>query len=150
MDLTMETQSLESLAQSHFSFCFLVDQQVQLISPLNSLLPTSPLYLLCTSLVSGLDLTVCVCACMHTRAHSVAQSCPTLFSPMDCSLPGSSVHWNSPGRNTGVGCHFQLQGIFRSQGSNLHLLCLLPWQADSLSLTQPGKPYVPWPTSIIS
>ena len=27
--------------------------------------------------------------------------------------------WNSPGKNTGVGCHFLLQGIFLSQGSNL-------------------------------
>ena len=29
---------------------------------------------------------------------------------MDCSLPGSSVHGNSPGKNTGVGCQFLLQG----------------------------------------
>ena len=33
------------------------------------------------------------------------QSCPTLCDPMDCSLPGSSVHRDSPGKNTGVGCH---------------------------------------------
>ena len=32
------------------------------------------------------------------------QSCPTLSNPMDCSLPGSSVHWDSLGKNTGVGC----------------------------------------------
>ena len=30
----------------------------------------------------------------------VAQSCPTLWDPMDCSLPGSFVHANSPGKNT--------------------------------------------------
>ena len=42
----------------------------------------------------------------------VAQSCPTLCDPMDCSLPGSSVHGDSPGKNTGVGCHALLQGIF--------------------------------------
>ena len=36
--------------------------------------------------------------------------------------------------NTGVGCHFLFQGIFLTQGSNLCLLCLLHWQADSLSL----------------
>ena len=34
-----------------------------------------------------------------------AQWCPTLFDPMDCRLPGSSVHGDSPGKNTGVGCH---------------------------------------------
>ena len=39
--------------------------------------------------------------------------------------------WDSPGKNTGVGCHFLLQGIFPTQGWNLHLLCLLLWQADS-------------------
>ena len=40
----------------------------------------------------------------------VAQSCPTLWDPMDCSLPGSSVHWIFLGKNTGVGSHFLLQG----------------------------------------
>ena len=33
--------------------------------------------------------------------------------------------WDFPGKNTGIGCHFLLQGIFPTQGSNLHLLCLL-------------------------
>ena len=37
---------------------------------------------------------------------------------MDCSLPGSSVHWDSPGKNTGVGCYALLQGIFPTQRSN--------------------------------
>ena len=37
---------------------------------------------------------------------------------MDCSLPGSSVHGDSPGKKTGVGCHALLQGIFLTQGSN--------------------------------
>ena len=48
----------------------------------------------------------------------VAQSCPTLCDPMDCSPPGSSVHGNFPGKNTGVGGHVVLQGIFPTQGSN--------------------------------
>ena len=46
----------------------------------------------------------------------VAQSCPTLCDPMDCSPPGSSVHRDSPGKNTAVGCHALLQGIFPTQG----------------------------------
>jgi len=37
---------------------------------------------------------------------------------MDCSPPGSSVHGDSLGKNTGVGCHFLLQGIFPMQRSN--------------------------------
>ena len=52
----------------------------------------------------------------------VAQSCLTLRSSMDCSPLGSSVHGDSPGKNTGVGCHFLLQGIFLTQGLNLGLL----------------------------
>ena len=52
----------------------------------------------------------------------VAQSCPALWDPTDCSPPGSSVHGDSPGKNTGVGCHAFLQGIFPTQGSNPGLL----------------------------
>ena len=51
----------------------------------------------------------------------VVQSCPTLCDPMDCSLPGSCVHGDSPGKNTGKGCHALLQGIFPTQGSNTGL-----------------------------
>ena len=43
----------------------------------------------------------------------VAQSCLTFDDPMDCSLPR-----NFPGKSTGVGCHFLLQEIFPTQGSN--------------------------------
>ena len=48
----------------------------------------------------------------------VAQLCLTLFDPMDYSLLGSSVHGDSPGKNTGVGCYVILQGISPTQGSN--------------------------------
>ena len=44
---------------------------------------------------------------------------------MDCSPPGSSVHGDSPGKNTGVGCHALLQGIFLTQRPNPSLLSLL-------------------------
>ena len=69
----------------------------------------------------------------------VTQSCSTLCNPMDCSPPGSSIHGDSPGKTTGVGCHALLQGIFRTQGSNPCLLHLLHWQAGSLPLTPPEK-----------
>ena len=42
--------------------------------------------------------------------------------------------WNSPGKNTGVGCHFLLQGIVQTQGLNWRLQHLLHWQASSLPL----------------
>ena len=72
----------------------------------------------------------CVYAC------PVIQWCLPLCDPMDCSPPGSSVHGDSQGKNTGVGCHFFLQGIFPTQGLNLRLLhCRwilyhwAPWEA---------------------
>ena len=55
---------------------------------------------------------VCVVLCLATRL------CLTFCNTMDHSQPGSSVHGNSPGKNTGVGCHVFLQGIFPTQGSN--------------------------------
>ena len=57
----------------------------------------------------------------------VSQSCLTLYDPMDCSPPGSSIHRIFQARLwSGVlECHFLLQGIFLTQGSNSHLLCLL-------------------------
>ena len=40
------------------------------------------------------------------------QLCPTLCDPMDCNRSGSSVHGDSLCKNTGVGCHAFLRGIF--------------------------------------
>ena len=48
--------------------------------------------------------------------------------------------WDSPGKNTGVGCCVLLQGKFPSQGSNLHLLYLLHWQAGSYHQHHLGSP----------
>ena len=47
----------------------------------------------------------------------VTRLCPTLCDPMHCRPPGSSVHADSPGQNTGVGCHALLQGTFPTQRS---------------------------------
>ena len=47
-----------------------------------------------------------------------------------------------PSKNTGVGCHFFLQGIFLTQGLNSHLLYLLHWQVDSLPLNHLGIPHL--------
>ena len=52
----------------------------------------------------------------------VTQSCLTLCNSMGCSPPGSSVHGDSPGKNTRVGRHSLLQGIVLTQGLNLGLL----------------------------
>ena len=77
---------------------------------------------------------------MEYCVHAQLLSCVALCNPMDCSLPGSSVHGIFPGKNIGEGCHFLLQGIFSLQGSNLCLLHLLHWQVDSLPLSHLGSP----------
>ena len=59
---------------------------------------------------------------------------------MDYSPPDSSVHGIFPGKNTGVGCNFLLQGIFLTQGSNPYLQNLFHWQVDSLPLSHLGSP----------
>ena len=48
---------------------------------------------------------------LQSMLCSVTQSCPTLFDPVDYSPPGSSVLGDSPGKNTGVGCHAVPAGI---------------------------------------
>ena len=54
--------------------------------------------------------------CLVTQSHL------TLWNPMGYSPPDSSVHGDSPGKNTGVSCNVLLQGIFPTQGSNPGLL----------------------------
>ena len=49
--------------------------------------------------------------------------------------PQTPCPWDFRGKNTGWGCHFLLQGIFPTQGSNQHLLRLLHWQANSYLLS---------------
>ena len=56
--------------------------------------------------------------CLHAVLCLIPQSCLTLCDSMDCSPPGSSVHGDSPDKNTGVDCHALFQGIFPTQGSN--------------------------------
>ena len=65
-----------------------------------------------TEVGRGLELLCCAVPCL------VAQSCPTLCDPMNCSPPSSSVHGDSPVKNTGEGSHVLLQGIVPTQGSN--------------------------------
>ena len=73
---------------------------------------------------------LCVCVL-------VTQSCPAVCDPMDCSPPGSSVHGDSPGKNTEVGCHFLLQGDLPDPGIEPGSLAR---QADALPSELLGKP----------
>ena len=62
------------------------------------------------------DVCVCVCVYARTRVSVLCAQLPlTLCDPMDCSPPGSFVLGDSPGKNTEVGCHALLQGIFPTQ-----------------------------------
>ena len=79
-------------------------------------------------------LTLCVCVCAHARA------CARVYSVMSKLFltPWTVVHLQSPlsmrfpGKNTGVGFHFLLRGIFLTKGLNLSLQRLLPWQVDGI------------------
>ena len=78
--------------------------------------------------------------------ESVSCSVVSIFlQPWDCSPAGSSVHGIFQARKL-VGCHFLLQGIFPTQGSNPCLLYLANWQVDSLPAL-PGKPFPPMHTT---
>ena len=63
---------------------------------------------------------------------------PPLCNHMDCSPPGSTVHGDSTGKNTGVGCHVLLQGVFLTQGLNPHCRWIL------YHLIHEGGHLLPW------
>ena len=71
------------------------------------------------------------------------QSCPTLGDPTDGSPRQQPTRltcpWDPPGKNTGVGSHFLLQGIFLTQGSNLHLLQVSYTAGRFFTAEPPGK-----------
>ena len=76
------------------------------------------------------------CACL------VAQSCPTPCNHMDCSPPGSSIHGDSPGQNTGMSCHALLQGIFPTKGWKPGLP---PCRCVLYHLSHQGSPGIGYP-----
>ena len=81
---------------------------------------------------------------MH--AYSIPKLYMILFDPIYCSSLAPLLSWDFSGKNTGVDCHFLLQGNFPTQGSNP---CLLHWQVDSggvLSSVQFSSVTQPCPT----
>ena len=84
---------------------------------------------------------VCVCACTHVCvSHSVVSNSLLPHGSM-VAIPQQSNRllcpWNSPGKNTGVGCHSLLQGFFPTKGSNPGLL---PCRQILYHLSQQGSP----------
>ena len=65
------------------------------------------------------------------------QSCLTLCNPIDISPPGSPHPWDSPGKNTGVGCHFLLQCMKMKSESKVIQLC--PMFHDPMDCSLPDS-----------
>lgn len=72
----------------------------------------------------------------HIVVVLVAKLCPTLLRPHGQHPARILCLLDLPDKNTRVGGHFLLQGIFPTQGSNSRLLC---WQADSSPLSRQGS-----------
>ena len=70
--------------------------------------------------------------CMH--ACCVASAVSDSVLPYGLSPARLPCSWDSPGKNTGMGCPVLLQVIFPTQGMNPYLLHLLHWQENSLPL----------------
>ena len=66
------------------------------------------------------------------------QSCPTLCDPIDSSPPGSPTPWDSPGKNTVVGCHFLLQCMKVKSEREAAQSC--PTLCDPIDGSPPGSP----------
>ena len=65
------------------------------------------------------------------------QSCPTLCDPIDDSPPDFPLPWDSPGKNTGVGCHFLLQCMKVKSESEVAQSC--PTLSDPMDCSLPGS-----------
>ena len=74
---------------------------------------------------------------MAVAAAKSLQSCPTLCDSIDGSPPGSPRPWDSPGKNTGVGCHFLLQCRRVKSESEVAQLC--PTLSDPMDCSPPGS-----------
>ena len=72
---------------------------------------------------------------LHSSGCLVTKSCLTLSWPHGLWPTRLLCPWNFPGQNTGMGCHFLLQGTFLTQGVSPHLFHLLHWKMDSLPLS---------------
>ena len=76
-------------------------------------------------------------AAAAAAAAKSLQSCPTLCDPIDGSPPGSPIPWDSPGKNTGVGCHFFLQCMKVKSVTEVVQSCLTP--SDPMDCSLPGS-----------
>ena len=129
MDCSLPASSVHGIFQARVLECFAIPSSRGFSQPKDQ------------TWVSCISHKLCVITrmCIYTHTN-LLQSYLTQCDSIDCSPPCASVHGDSPGKNTGVGFHALLQGVFLTQGSNPHLLCVQGWQADSSPLAPPGKP----------
>ena len=78
--------------------------------------------------------------CRNDKLASVAQSCPILYDPVDCSPPGSSVHGTLQARILEWAAIAFSRGSFQPRDGTCSFLHLLHWQMDSFPTAQPGIP----------
>ena len=74
---------------------------------------------------------------LAAAAAKSLQSCLTLCDPIDDSPPGSPHPWDSPGKNTGVGCHFLLQCMKVKSESEVAQSC--PTLNNPMACSLPGS-----------
>ena len=139
----------------HFLFCSL-SLICTILSDLYNFLSRFPpplacviFFFICSKLCSSLDGYMCTyaesfCCLPETittlligdAAAKPLQSCQTLCNPIDGSPPGSPHPWDSPGKNTGVGCHFLLQCMKVKSESEVAQSC--PTLSDPMDCSPPG------------
>ena len=107
------------LKEKNFLFC-----HTQIKGPGNANLPTRRIFVILRKRVNTQKEVVHACSAVSNS-----------FRPCGLSPIRLLHQWNFSGKNTGMGCHFLLQGILPTQGSSPCLMCPLHWQADSLQCT---------------
>ena len=93
--------------------------------------------IICKVLNSYIHISIRLYRYMRACCHF---SCVQLFKILWTVAHQAPLFMDFPGKRTEVDFHFPFQGIFLTQGSNVHLLCLLHWQVGSLPLAPTGKP----------
>ena len=80
------------------------------------------------------------CRIVYAAAAKLLQSCPTLCDPIDWTMQPTRLPrpWDSPGKNTGVGCHFLLQYMKVKSKSEAAQSC--PTLSNSMDCSPPGSP----------
>ena len=133
-----------AIIRATYLLCFWLTKMYQLTIPAALSLWGTLFNLIYSGKIGNIEIQPINCAWVHPK---LLQSCPTLYDPMDCSLPGSSVHGILQARILKWVAMPSFRGSswprFQTQVSmSLH------WQVGSLSLAPPDKPQLTVPLPI--